>query len=144
MAKIFIDTNIIVYANDSRNPEKQKRAQSVVTELMRNGHGVISTQALQEYASVAISKLGQSEEVVLRQLKILEIFEMIQQTPQMIRRAVEIKKTYQLNFWDACIISNAEAAGCSELYSEDLNTGQFYSGLKVVDPLKNKRTDTSY
>jgi predicted nucleic acid-binding protein len=133
--KIFIDTNIVIYANDSRDSEKQKRAQSVVIELMRSRRGVISTQVLQEYASVAISKLGQPEEVVLRQLTLLETLETIHQTPQMIRRAVELKKAYQLNFWDACIISNAEAVGCSVLYSEDLSTGRFYSGLKVVNPL---------
>ena len=135
MSKIFIDTNIIIYANDRRDAGKQKKAQSVVTELMRSGRGVISTQVLQEYASVAISKLGQSEEVVLRQLTLLETLETIRQTPQMIRRSVELKKTYQVNFWDACIFSNAEAAGCDVIYSEDLNTGQFYSGMKVINPL---------
>jgi predicted nucleic acid-binding protein len=135
LSKVFIDTNIIIYANDKRDVRKQKKAQSVITELMRDGRGVISTQVLQEYASVAISKLGQSEEVVLRQLTLLETLETIRQTPQMIRRSVELKKTYQVNFWDACIISNAEAAGCDVLYSEDLSTGQFYSGMKVINPL---------
>ena len=135
MTKIFIDTNIIIYANDRRDAAKQKLAQQVVSDLMRNGRGVISTQVLQEYANVAISKLGQSEEVVLRQLTLLETLETIRQSPQMIRRSVELKKTYQINFWDACIISNAEAAGCTVLYSEDLNAGQFYSGIKITNPL---------
>jgi len=130
-----VDTNIIIYANDGRDPAKQARARDVVAELMRNGHGVISTQVLQEYASVAISKLGQSEEVVLRQLTLLETLETIRQSSQMIRRSVELKKTYQINFWDACIVANAEAAGCTTLYSEDLSTGQFYSGIRVVNPL---------
>lgn len=133
--KIFVDTNIIVYANDARDPGKQTKARKVVAELMRSGRGVISTQVLQEYASAAISKLGQAEEVVLRQLRLLETLETVHQSPQMIRRSVELKKTYQINFWDACIISNAEAAGCTLLSSEHLNTGQFYSGLKVIDPL---------
>ena len=135
MSKIFIDTNIIIYANDRRNPDKQNRARSVVVELLRNGRGVISTQVLQEYANIAISKLNQPEEVVLRQLKILETMEIIHQTPRMIRRSIELRKVYSINFWDACIIANAEAAECDLLYSEDLNTGQFYSGIKVVNPL---------
>ena len=134
MSKIFIDTNIVVYANDCRDPDKQEKARSIVVDLIRNGRGVISTQVLQEYAHVAVSKLGQDEAVVLRQLKLLETLEVIQQTPGMIRRSVELKKTYGINFWDACIISNAEAAECDTLYSEDLNTGQFYSGIKVVNP----------
>ena len=134
MNKIFIDTNIIIYANDKRVIKKQKRALEIVKLLMKNRTGTISTQVLQEYAFVAINKLKQSQDVVLRQLKLLESFEVIYQSPVQIRRAVEIKHLYKIGFWDACIISNAEHANCSEIYSEDLNAGQFYSGIQIVNP----------
>jgi predicted nucleic acid-binding protein len=52
----------------------------------------------------------------------------------MTKRAVEIRKTYGINFWDACIVSNAEYAECDAIYSEDLNTGQFYSGIRIINP----------
>jgi len=52
----------------------------------------------------------------------------------MIKRAVEIRKTYGINFWDACIVSNAEYAEFDAIYSEDLNTGQFYSGIRIINP----------
>ena len=135
MSKYFIDTNIVLYANDKRDPQKQCKARTLVVDLMRKGIGVVSTQVLQEYASAAMTKLGQPEEVVLRQLTLLETLEVVGQTPRMIRRAVELKKTYRISFWDACIIANAEEAGCTTLYSEDLNTGQFYSGIRVENPL---------
>lgn len=134
MEKIFIDTNIVVYANDKRDPEKQKKALEVVTRLMESQQGAISTQVMQEYAYTAIKKLKQNHQVVLRQLKLLENFEVILQSPEMIRRALEIKTTYGIGFWDACIISNAEGARCSAIYSEDLNAGQYYSGIKVENP----------
>ena len=54
----------------------------------------------------------------------------------MIRRAVELTQAYRIAFWDACIIADAEAAGCTTIYSEDFNTGQFYSGLRVENPLE--------
>jgi predicted nucleic acid-binding protein len=135
MEKIFLDTNIIIYANDSRDPEKQKKAISIITELMKNQRGIISTQVLQEYACVALTKLKQPNDVVVRQLKLLETFEVIQQSPEMIRRAVEIMHLYTISFWDACIISNAEFGNCSVIFSEDLNAGQYYSGIKMVNPL---------
>ncbi len=75
MEKIFIDTNILIYANDKK--DKQKKAIKIVTDLMKSQHGTISTQVLQEYAFVAINKLKQSHEIVLRQLKLLEAFEII-------------------------------------------------------------------
>ena len=134
MNKIFLDTNIIIYANDSRDKNKQKKSIQIVKSLIQNGNGIISTQVLQEYAFVAINKIGQSYNAVLRQLKILESFEIINQSPEQIRRAIEIMHLYKINFWDACIISNAEQANCAIIYSEDFNTGQFYSGIQIVNP----------
>ena len=133
--KCFIDTNIIIYANDARDEEKQAVAISQMAELMKSGVGVISTQVLQEYAHVALNKLNQRQDVVLRQLVLLEEgLEVIQQTPVLIRRAVEIKAAYQIGFWDACIISAAEVAKCHTILSEDMNTGQFYSGIAMSNP----------
>ncbi|MBN1408848.1 MAG: PIN domain-containing protein [Calditrichaceae bacterium] len=136
MNKIFLDTNIIIYANDSRDKMKQKKSIAAIKLLMKNGSGIISTQVLQEYAFVAINKIGQPYNAVLRQMKLLEAFEIINQSPDQIRRAVEIMHLYKINFWDACIISNAEQANCSIIYSEDFNTGQFYSGIQIVNPLQ--------
>lgn len=135
MEKIFIDSNIIVYSNDKKDLPKQRKAIQTIKTLMIQENGVISTQVLQEYAFVAIKKLKQPYNVVLRQLKLLESFEIINQSPEQIRRAVEIMHSYKIGFWDACIISNAEQANCSTIFSEDLNTGQFYSGILVVNPL---------
>ena len=130
---------MLLYANDKRTPDKQKTAVRLISELMKINEGVLSPQVLQEYAHVAISKFGQKEEVVLRQLHLLERMEVVHQSPAMIRRAIEIKKTYKINFWDACIVSNAENAQCDTIYSEDLNTGQFYSGIRIVNPFSGDR-----
>jgi predicted nucleic acid-binding protein len=135
VSRIFVDTNIIVYANDNRDIDKQKKAIKVIKLLINSRNGVISTQVLQEYAFVAIHKLRQSQDVVLRQLKLLEALEVINQTPEQIRRAIEIMHLYKIAFWDSCIVSNAEHANCLEIYSEDLNVGQFYSGIQIVNPL---------
>jgi len=134
MSKTFIDTNIVVYANDKRDPVKQKTAVNLIAALMDSGGGVISTQVLQEYAVTALQKLHQRPDAVIRTVAILEQLEVIQQNPEMIRKAVELKTLYQISFWDACIVSNAVAAGCSNIISEDLNTGQFYSGVAVINP----------
>ena len=132
--KTFIDTNVVVYANDRRDWTKQRTALDLIKDLMDSGYGVISTQVLQEFAVTALTKLHQRSDVVLRTLVLLEALEIVHQTPQMIRQAVELKELYGLSFWDACIISNAEAAGCHLILSEDLNPGQFYSGIQLVNP----------
>jgi len=134
MKQSFIDSNIIVYANDARDKEKQAIALNVITEHMKSGTGVISTQVLQEYAHVALNKLHQRQDVILRQLVLLEEMTVIQQSPALIRRAVEIKAAYQISFWDACIIAAAEHAKCNVILSEDMNASQFYSGIVMQNP----------
>ncbi len=137
----FIDSNIIVYANDCSNRDKQERAIQLVQHLMRSQSGVISTQIMQEYANVALTKLEQPSPVILRQLKLLENLTLAPITAKTTRRAVELKITYQLSFWDANIIATAEEADCDIILSEDLNAGQLYAGLEMVNPFTQQIPD---
>jgi len=132
--KVFLDTNVIVYANDARDARKQAVAIDWVTRAIRDRIGVISTQVLQEYAVVAATKLGQAPDVVSRQLLLLESLEVIQITPALIRRSLELQFRYQIDFWDASILAAAEHANCAVLLSEDLNPGQLYANVKVQNP----------
>ncbi len=134
MKKIFIDTNLIVYTNDSRDKKKQRKAIHLVGELMKSGNGVISTQVLQEYTNVALNKLNQDQSVALRQLVLLEGFEVVSISPALIRRGIEIKAAYNNSFWDSIIISTAEYAKCDTVLSEDFNPSQFYSGIVIENP----------
>ena len=130
----FLDSNVVIYANDARDPSKQQIALSVIGNAMRSGTGVVSTQVLQEYANVALGKLAQRQDVVLRQLSILERLQVVSQTPLLVRRAVELRGLYGISFWDASIVAAAESCECHEILSEDLNAGQFYGGVAVVNP----------
>lgn len=133
----FIDTNIIVYANDRRDPEKQKRAIEIVKSAIMDGNAAISIQVLQEYANTALNKLNQQRSVVLNQLSLLAQINVVESDPQMVSRAVELTALFQLSFWDASIVAAAEAAGCRNLLSEDLNPGQSYGSVRVVNPLSS-------
>jgi predicted nucleic acid-binding protein len=134
MRRYFIDSNVLVYANDRNAGEKQDRAIEVIERCMKAGNGVISIQVLQEYANIALAKLMQDAAVVLRQLSLLDVFKVIAPSPAMVRRGVEIRSAYRISFWDAGIVAAAESADCNCILSEDLNTGQFYAGVKVTNP----------
>ena len=135
MNKVFLDTNLIVYANDSRDGRKQARALDLITTAMREGTGVISTQVMQEYAVVAGGKLHQDADTILRQLLLLETLEVVQITPALIRRALELQFRYRIEYWDASILAAAEDSRCQVLWSEDLNPGQLYATVHVENPL---------
>lgn len=136
MKACFIDTNVIVYANDRDADDKHERAIEVIEKLMRKGNGVVSLQVIQEYANVALGKLGQDASVVMRQVKLLESIRMGFPADNSVCRQIEIKEAYGISFWDAGIIAAAEQSNCDVIMSEDLNSGQFYAGIEVVNPFK--------
>ena len=135
MKKVFVDTNLFVYASDNRDAEELEKSIQLISETMKNGNGVVSTQVLQEYVQVTLTELGQNQNVVLRQLVLLEAFEIITISLGLIRRGVEIRAAYGISFWDSLIVAAAESGKCDTVLSEDLNPGQFYSGIVVVNPL---------
>lgn len=135
MRRYFIDSNIVIYANDRNARERQARAIEVIQKCMSAKNGVLSIQVLQEYASIALTKLMQDSAVVLRQIRLLEVFKIVVPSPAMVRRGVEIRNSYRLSFWDAGIVAAAEIAECDYILSEDLNTGKYYAGVKVINPL---------
>lgn len=145
MTKVFLDTNILVYANDNRDLAKQSRAIEVVTECMRQRTGVVSTQVLQEYAVVALEKLNQDLDVVLRQLLLLESLEVVQITPELVRRGLENQSRYRISYWDAAVIAAAEHANCNLILSEDLAAGALYGTVRVENPFveSEPRTDNA-
>ena len=110
------------------------RAIEVIAGAIRAGNGVISTQVLQEYAVVAAGKLNQNIDVIMRQLVLLESLEVVQITPVLIRRALELSFRYRINYWDSSILAAAEHAECTVLLTEDLNPGQIYATVRVESP----------
>lgn len=135
MKRYFVDTNIVVYANDRRDREKQSRAIQIIASLIRSQNGVLSTQVLQEYSNTALTKLRQDASIILRQLKLFESLHIVSHTPAMIRHSVELHAAYRVSYWDAAIIAAAESADCDALLSEDFNAGQYYSGVEVINPM---------
>jgi predicted nucleic acid-binding protein len=130
----FFDTNVIVYANDPRYPAKQRVALDVIRRHLSTGEAVVSTQVFAEYASIAVTKLRHEPETVLHELAMLEAMDVVQVTPRLVRRGLELKQLYGINFWDGCILAAAEQARCGVILSEDLNPGQSYAGVRVENP----------
>ena len=131
----FLDTNILVYAVDKRDPTKYERAIVAVEKQIGDGSGVISTQVLQEFASVALGKLHQRVDVVMAELLALESLEVVQLTPALIRRGLEFHALHRMSVWDGAILAAAEAARCTRLWSEDFIPGSIYGLLRVENPL---------
>ena len=133
--RVFIDSNVLAYAQDARSPAKQRTSRELISALAGSGDGVISTQVLQEFYVTATRKLGVPPLVAKGVLKTFAVFEIVQVSPVLIQEAVDCSILNQLSFWDSLILAAAAAAGCSTVYSEDLNPGQSILGVTVKNPL---------
>ena len=133
-SRSFIDTNILVYAEASDAPEKQRVALALLKRLYESNEGVLSTQVLQEYCNVALKKLKQPAQYVRAQLDLYEQFEVVQVTPAIIHAALDLHQTRQLSFFDAVVLASAHAAGCERLWTEDMNATEVVNGVRICNP----------
>ena len=132
--RVFLDTNILVYAEAVDEPVKRQKAQALLQNHFLAGTGVVSTQVLQEYCNVALRKLKMPHDHVVSQLEFFEQFEVVQVTPILVREAVALMKTRALSYFDALIVASALAVNCDVLWSEDMNPGEFIGTLQIQNP----------
>ena len=133
-AKVFFDTNILVYAAVGTGQDEPKRKRAL--ELIESEDFGTSAQVLQEFFVTVVKKAS-------RPLSSVEALEWIEQFTvfpcqaidhQLVRIAVEQSERYKVSYWDAAVLAAAEALGAHTVYSEDLNDGQRYGTVRVVNP----------
>ncbi len=135
-AEAFVDTNVLLYAVSS-NPQEADKARRARHILMREDFGV-STQVLQEFFVNSTRKI----KVPLSDQQALDFIHIVSQAPvvpidlDLVLDAVACKARFQLSYWDAAIVAAARAIEAEILYTEDLNDGQIYDGVKAVNPFR--------
>jgi predicted nucleic acid-binding protein len=132
----FVDTNILVYAEDRDAKAKHEAARDLVLELWSRRSGVLSVQVLQELYVTVTRKLRKPLSTA-RALEIVDEYltwTMVENTGRLLKSAIELQQKAQLSFWDAMVVQAAIESGCERLYSEDLNAGQRFGTLVVVNP----------
>ena len=131
----FLDTNVLNYALLSQDTQKRTLALKILGQALTGEDFAISTQVLSECANVLFKKGNMEARMVSQCMGYLEqIRNIVPVTIQLVRRAVEIKALYGLQFYDSQIIAAAEKAECSEIWSEDLGDGELYCGIRCVNP----------
>ena len=132
--RCFIDTNVLVCADSTDEPRKQRIAIDLLRHLRFERLGVLSTQVLNEYIQVSLRKLGLSHAHIREQLHCYRQLEIAAVTPDTVDMALDLHQKHALNYWDALIVASAHIAGCSVLLTEDMGTGEILAGVKLVNP----------
>src|SRR5579859_1742554 len=133
----FLDTNILVYAYDPSDRNKQRIAQDLLRKAL-TGEAVTSVQVLAEFTATLLHRASPAARTadVLAVLDSLGPIRTIVPDGDLVRRAVEARAQYGVHFYDGMIIAAAERGGCARIWSEDLNARQRYFEVTVENPFR--------
>ena len=136
IAPVFVDTNILLYARDAREPVKQPHAAQWLDHLWREQLGRTSTQVLSEYYVNLTRKLkpGLSPAEAWDDVQALFAWNPQSIDADLLSRARQVELRYRLSWWDSLIVAAAQAQGCSVLLTEDLSNSAVYGGVTVRNP----------
>ncbi len=134
--KVFVDTNILVYARDAAFPVKQKISHELLAELWKNRTGRLSIQVCNEFFVTVTRKLkpGLDESTAWDMIETYYAWNPEPMDYKTLRKAREVQVRYQISWWDSLIVAAAFYAECAIIVSEDLSSGQEYLGMQVVNP----------
>ena len=132
----FVDTNVLVYAHDVTAGDKHSRARALVEELWNAREGCLSVQVLQEFFVTTTRKIPKPLDApaAARIIGDLAYWHVHAPAANDVLAAIEIHQRTGASFWDAMILRSTKELGCGTLYSEDLNPGQAYEGVRVSNP----------
>jgi predicted nucleic acid-binding protein len=130
----LLDTNVLIYAASGDPAEDAKRQRAV--ELIDTVSFGLSAQILQEFYVVATRKAKRtlSPERALWWLERFMPFPCVDIDMALVHEAAQRAERHRISYWDAAILAATERLGAPILYSEDLNHGQTYGPVRVVNP----------
>lgn len=132
-AEWFLDANILIYAYDLDAGTKHDTALALVEEAWEAPtRFAISVQVLQEF-HVNIVRLGRSIADATALVQDLSHWQVVENTVDLLHDALALQDRWQLSLWDAMVLAAAHTAGARELLTEDLNHGQDYGGIVVIN-----------
>jgi predicted nucleic acid-binding protein len=136
-AEYFIDTNLFIYQLEALDEHKTVTAERIIRRGIETGNACISFQVVQECLNTVLRKaaipLDTEQTRTYLEAVLAPLFQVSASIP-LYQRALDIQARYRYSFYDALIIAAALEAGCTRLYSEDLQHGQRIEGLTIENP----------
>jgi predicted nucleic acid-binding protein len=133
--KVFVDTNIFIYAYSDDNALKHKAAKNLLQNKLAEDFVVVSTQILNEFYSVMSKSKLPHQEIANYVKEIAKQTYIKSVTIESIELCLDIKEKYRFSWWDSLVLTSALENECSVLYSEDLQHGQIIEhSLKIINP----------
>ncbi len=138
----LLDTNVLVYRVDPRDPEKQECARNLMRRGMEEGSLRIPHQALIEFVAATTRPLPKGGCLLTPEEARREVDELMLQFPilcpdeGLLRLALRGWAAYSLSWFDAHLWAYAESFGLTTLYSEDFQSGRVYGTVRIENPFE--------
>ena len=132
----FLDTNILIYADDARDPQKRECARALIRRLMREQRGVLSLQVLQEFFAAATRKLKMSSENARSRIVQYSRFDVVTLNTVDLIAAVDLHRLHRVSIWDALVVRAALNGACTTLHTEDMQEGYVVETLTLRNPFR--------
>ena len=136
----FVDTNVLVYAEDRDAGRKHEIARDLIVDLWNSREGVLSVQVLQELYVTLTRKVrrplapARAADVVREYLA----WRVVENDSHLLVASMALQQKASISFWDALVVEAASTAACDRLYSEDLNSGQRFGSIEIVNPFARR------
>jgi predicted nucleic acid-binding protein len=132
--RFTLDTDILVYSVDARDPRKQDLALDIIrASVVRDCP--LALQAIGEFHAAATAKLKlRPDDARMRSLQLLESFETFAHSANAVRAALGQAGKGRFSFWDAVLLASAAEAGCSVILSEDMHDGARFGSIAICNP----------
>ncbi len=133
----FLDSNVLVYAFDTRDPRRNTIASALLAQAQREGSAVISHQVVQETLNVLTRKLVPRLSAADARDTLTDVLAplwRVQPSPALYARALALQERHTFSFYDSLIVAAALEAGCRRLLTEDLQHDQQIDGLTIQNP----------
>jgi predicted nucleic acid-binding protein len=135
-APIFVDSNVLLYAVDDSNRNKQIAASEWLAELWTRRLGRISFQVLGEFYVNAIRLNPAARDEARAEVRDLLAWHPVVMDAPLLELGWRYQDRYHLSYWDSLIVAAAKAASCGHLLTEDLQPGQKLDGIEVISPFR--------
>jgi predicted nucleic acid-binding protein len=136
MTAVFVDTNVLIYSEDGRAPEKQAQALAWLRVLWQRRAGRLSNQVLNEFYTNVTRKIkppmqpGDARAEVRRYQR-WQPWAIDHPT---VETAWSVESRFGFSYWDALIVASAQTLGCRYLLSEDMQHGQVVDSVQILNP----------
>lgn len=132
---VFVDTNVLLYAQDLRSPDKRAAASAWLSHCWKQRVGRISTQVLHEfYANLRKAAPDLSVTATRELVRRYRAWQAWPVDDSTVDTAWALQDRWQFNYWDALMVSAAQQMGCAVLLTEDLQHGLEVDRLRIVNP----------